>query len=166
MDNMYIRGVLSSAYEERGSIAVLHIIDEDVISKVIKDTKIKKHKIIYDDIACEFMLITGEIDKMRKLLDKQPVKDKDYFAILRGAIDASCAEIYGDKIEIRLEKEMAKDLKTFLKKHRINSTITNKNNNIYLQIKGHSLDKVVANVLEVQGVSKTSSRELKNFAKV
>ena len=165
MDDMYLRGVLSSAYEERGSVAVLHIMDEDVIDKIVKDMKLKKYKTVYDDVACEYLLVTSELDKMRKLLDKRPKKKDDYFTMLRGAIDATCAEIYDDKMRVQISKETAKELKAFLKKERINASISQKNDSAYLQVSGRSLDKLVSAIKDIEGASKVTKMELKSFAK-
>ncbi len=165
LSDMYLRGILSSAYEERGSVAVLHIMDSNVIDKIVKDMKLEKYKTAYDDISCEYMLVTSELDKMRELLNKRPSKEEDYFAILRGAIDATCAEIYDGKISVRIEKEAAKELKEFLKKKRINASLSQKSDETYLQISGLSLEKLVSIIRGIDGASKVVEMELKSFAK-
>lgn len=159
---MYMRGVLSSSYEERGQIAVLHIMEEDVAEKIAKYIKLKKYKTVYDYIECEYLLVTGELDKIRNIMSKQPKNKEEYFTMLRGAVDASCAAIYADRMDIPMkDKNVAKELRVFLTKQRINSSVIKDGEGAILRVKGHSLDKLAGILKNIKGISGTIDIELK-----
>jgi hypothetical protein len=170
MNDMYIKGILLSGFENRGSYGLLHIIDDDVIKPVIKTAGLtkKEYRVATDPVFAESVVAIVNFNKINKFFDIKPKTADDYMNILRGAIDASGAEIYDDKIQIRMDYEMLKEIKNFLKKEKIYSAIRKKDESYadgILTVSGKSLDKLASLLSQIDGASTMISKEL-NKAKI